>query len=344
MLQKMIYITIILNKDRFNLTMKRLILSLSVAVALAGCAGNGGVTIPSGTAPVPPLMPADQSKILGPASTGETPTVFQTGNGQLRYVSWDRILFGSSFPVDKFIYRAPNGTEYAFDGFTDPPKFSGRFVPDKNQPTKFEPQATPDGHKLLVCCETANAYFPAGYLQSVRYGAWIGADGQTDLFAGGILANVADMQKRDGATVPTGKASYEVWAFRVKNGSVVASSYNTDTDPSRRVRSLLTVNFNTGKVGGTIKGNADFGPDITFGEVNVQNNTFSGTVSSGGESGQVNGGFFGKSGYSGPAGTEIGGKVTFGNKPELDSVFGGAAPDNNRDRNTTSTDLTPINP
>ena len=68
--------------------MKHLILSLSVAAVLAGCAGSGGVTIPDGTAPVPPLTPADSSKILGPASTGETPTTFQTGNGQLRDVSW----------------------------------------------------------------------------------------------------------------------------------------------------------------------------------------------------------------------------------------------------------------
>ena len=69
-----------------------------------------------------------------------------------------------------------------------------------------------------------------------------------DLFAGGILANTADMQKRNGATAPTGKATYEVWAFRVKDGSVVASSYNTDTNPAKRVNSLLTVNFNTGKL------------------------------------------------------------------------------------------------
>ena len=327
--------------------MKHLILSLSVAAALAGCAGNGGVTIPDGTAPVPPLTPADSSKILGPASTGETPTTFQTGNGQLRYVSWAGVDFwGAPSTENKFIYQAPNGKSYAFDGFTDPPKFSGRFVPDKTQPNRFEPQTSSDGNKLLVCCEKADSYFPAGYLKYVRYGAWIGADGQTDLFAGGILANTADMQKRDGATAPTGKATYEVWAFRVKNGSVVASSYNTDTNPARRVNSLLTVNFNTGKVGGTIKGNADFGADIDFNDVTVNGNTFSGTASSGGVSGQVDGGFYGKRGYYDyePAGTEIGGKVTFSGNRSLDSVFGGTATDTRRDRNSTATDLTPVNP
>ena len=324
--------------------MKHLILSLSVAAALAGCAGNGGVTIPDGTAPVPPLTPADSSKILGPASTGETPTTFQTGNGQLRYVSWYVEYWGTPSSEDKFIYQAPNGKSYAFDGFTNPPNFSSRFTPDKNQPTKLNPQTSSDGNKLLVCCEGTSASFPAGYLKYVRYGAWIGADGQTDLFAGGILANTADMQKRNGATAPTGKATYEVWAFRVKDGSVVASSYNTDTNPAKRVNSLLTVNFNTGKVGGTIKGNADFGADIDFNDVTVNGNTFSGTASSGGVSGHVNGGFYGKSGWYNPAGTEIGGKVTFSGNRSLDSVFGGSATDPRRDPNSTATDLTPVNP
>ena len=158
------------------------------------------------------------------------------------------------------------------------------------------------------------------------------------------LADTADMQKRGGATAPTGKATYEVWAFRVKNGSVVASSYNTDSNPARRVNSLLTVNFNTGKVGGTIKGNADFGADIDFNDVTVNGNTFSGTASSGGVSGQVNGGFYGKSGWYNPAGTEIGGKVTFSGNRSLDSVFGGSATDPRRDPNSTATDLTPVNP
>ena len=117
--------------------MKHLILSLSVAAALAGCAGSGGVTIPDGTAPVPPLTPADSSKILGPASTGETPTTFQTGNGQLRYVSWYVEYWGTPSSENKFIYQAPNGKSYAFDGFTNPPRFSSRFTPDKNQPTKI---------------------------------------------------------------------------------------------------------------------------------------------------------------------------------------------------------------
>lgn len=321
--------------------MKHLILSLSVAAALAGCAGNGGVTIPDGTAPVPPLMPADPSKILGPATSGDTPTVFQTGSGQLRYVSWNQMMFGQSFPTDKFIYRAPDGKDYAFDGFTNPPNFSGRFVPDKTQPTKITPQSTPEGNKLLVCCEGFDSNLPAGYLTATRYGVWIG-NGQIDMFAGGIAAPVADMQKRNGATTPTGKATYEVWAFRVKDGSVTASTYNP-ADASKR--SLLTVNFNTGKVGGTIKGNADFGADINFRDVTLSGNTFSGSVTSGGVDGQVSGGLFGKKGYYGPAGTEIGGKITFGSNQSLNSVFGGSVPQRSyRDENSTSNDLTPLTP
>ena len=97
-------------------------------------------------------------------------------------------------------------------------------------------------------------------------------------------------------------------------------------------------------MGGTIKGNADFGADIDFNDVTVNGNTFSGTASSGGVSGQVNGGFYGKSGWYNPAGTEIGGKVTFSGNRSLDSVFGGSATDPRRDPNSTATDLTPVNP
>ncbi|WP_082890713.1 MULTISPECIES: transferrin-binding protein-like solute binding protein [Eikenella] len=316
--------------------MKRLILSLSAAAVLAGCAGNGGVAIPDGTAPVPPLTPIDQNKISGASPSADIPTTFQTGNGELR-----RVRFAGSYS-DQFIYQAPDGKSYAFDRFTNPPDFSAPSIPDKTQPTKITPQATANGSKLLVCCENTNSSLPAGYVLSMRYGVWIGSDGQIDMFAGGIPAPVEDMQKRSGSTVPTGKATYEVWAFRVKEGNVVTSSYNTSRDNG--VRSLLTVNFNTGKVGGTIKGNTDFGADINFDDVRVNGNTFSGNATSNGINGQVDGGFYGKSDWYDPAGTEIGGKITFGNRPDLNSVFGGTTRDDRRDQDTTSTDLNPINP
>lgn len=333
--------------------MKHLILSLSVAAALAGCAGNGGVTIPDGTAPIPPLTPADSSKILGPASTGETPTTFQTGNGQLRYVSWAGVDFwGDPTTENRFIYQASNGRIYTFDGYTDPPNFSDRFAPDNSQSTRMIPQVDAYGNKLLVCCEKFTNSVPAAYVRSVRYGAWIGANGQNDLFVGGILANPNQMQNYDFVEgweqngTARGKATYEVWAFRIKDGAVVSSSYNTNTNGrGNGISSLLTANFNTGQIGGVIKGNSDFGADITFNNVNINGNTFSGSVMSGGESGQVNGGFYGKttSRWS-PHGTEIGGKIVFDGNHNLDSVFGGSSSSSRRDARTDSTDLNPINP
>lgn len=327
--------------------MRHLTLILSVAAGLAGCAGNGAVNIPDGTAPIPPLTPADQSKILGPAADKSGNPLpqkyFQTGNGQLRYISWS----GSHGAVNKFIYQAPNGKTYAFDGFTNPPNFSGSFTPDKTQPTKMIPQSDSNGNKLLVCCENFSSSFPAGHLQGVRYGAWIGADGQADLFVGGVLADVNKMQSWNfthdwSEKGPArGKATYEVWAFRIKDGAVTSSSYNPG---SGGIRSLLTVNFNTNKIGGTIKGNADFGPDINFGDVNVNGNTFNGSASSGGSVGQVSGGFYGRNTYGRPDGTEIGGKISFDSRPELNSVFGGAASNSRRDPKTSATDLNPVNP
>lgn len=331
--------------------MKRLILSLSAAAALAGCAGGSGVAKHDVDVTIPTLNAVNPSKILGDATNGSgTPIAIDslhTGSGSLQYskISVPNPYFPWDDEVNRFLYVAPDGTKYSFENPFTGPVLADRYgEQNPNVPNKHTPQPTANGGKLFACCEEADSSFTPAYLQSTRYGAWISPSGQADLFVAGIPAPINDMQRKDGATSPTGKATYTVWALRVKDGSIVSSSHSNAANTD--VHSLITVNFNTGKVGGTIKGNADFGPDINFGDVSVDGNRFGGSVTSGGAGGQVDGRFFGTkpTPYSStPSGTEIGGKITFDGNHHLDSVFGGRVKDwRSRKADDTSTDLTPL--
>lgn len=142
-----------------------------------------------------------------------------------------------------------------------------------------------------------------------------------------------------------GKTTYEVWAVRVRNGNIVTSTYDPgkssgSSEKTAPKLSLLTANFNTNKLGGTILGNADYGPDVVMKDVGINGVDFSGTAESDGKNGKVEGKFFGQ--FKGGDKTEvsIGGKVTFDADKSLDTVFGGV--ENSSDRNTTDTSLTPV--
>lgn len=141
-----------------------------------------------------------------------------------------------------------------------------------------------------------------------------------------------------------GKTTYEVWAVRVRNGNIVTSTYDPgkssgSSEKNTPKLSLLTANFNTNKLGGTILGNADYGPDVVMKDVGINGVDFSGTAESDGKNGKVEGKFFGQFGGDRTE-VSIGGKVTFDADKSLDTVFGGVK--NDDDRNTTDTSLTPI--
>lgn len=328
--------------------MKHLILSLSVAAALAGCAGGSGVAKHDVAVTIPTLRAVDPSKILDVARDGSDNPIpyvsLHTGSGgrvqysKLRYQDpnnpWEN-------EENKFIYVTPDGRKYSFEnGFTGPVFADHRGEQDTNVPNRHSPQPTDNGGKLFACCEEQNDDFTPSSLTATRYGAWISPLGQADLFVAGVPAKLGDMQgassSHDGR--PTGKATYTVWALRVRDGHVVSSSHNNE---DRNIRSLITVNFNTGKVGGTIKGNADFGSDIHLNNVDVNGTSFSGSATSGGVNGQVEGRFFGKS--NARYNSEIGGKITFDGNRSLDSVFAGrTASGSARNANDRSTDLTPL--
>lgn len=332
--------------------MKHLILSLSVAAALVGCAGGSGVAKHDVDVTIPTLNAVNPSKILGDATNDSGTPIeivsLHTGSGGSAqyakisipnpYVPWDD-------EANRFLYVTPDGRKYSFEnGFTGPVDANRWGESNTNVPNRHTPQPTDNGGKLFACCEAADRDFVPAYLQHTRYGAWISPTGQADLFVMGTPAPLNDMQRVSGASNPTGKATYTVWALRVKDGAVVSSSHNNAVGSN--IHSLITVNFNTGKVGGTIRGNADFGADISFNNVNVDGNRFGGSVSSGGVTGQVDGQFFGTKPNrwsSTPSGTEIGGKITFEGNRSLDSVFGGRVKDwQSRKVDDTSTDLTPL--
>ena len=141
-----------------------------------------------------------------------------------------------------------------------------------------------------------------------------------------------------------GKTTYEVWAVRVRNGNFVTSTYEPknpykSSEKTAPKLSLLTANFNTNKLGGTILGNADYGPDVVMKDVGINGVDFSGTAESDGKNGTVEGKFFGQFNAD-QSEVSIGGKVTFDADKSLDTVFGGVKKDD--DRNTTDTSLTPV--
>lgn len=319
--------------------MKTVPLSLSICIAalLSACAGGSAVPIPDSPVPVPLLKATPESSIVGPPKAAIQS--MNTGSGKLEAAQAEvQGLFGT-YVADSFFYRAADGKLYQFNRFTNPLILSGSFTPDTRTPTRQQGQPTDNGGKLLVCCDGLSATIKPGYTRAMRYGAWIGADGKTDLFVGGVPADPAHML--GAANSPnrqaTGKATYEVLAMRVKGSDVVLSSHDNN---SPTLRSRLTVNFNTRQVGGKILGNADFGADIDFTDVRVNGNTFSGSAQSGGEQGKVEGGFYGSKGYYTPSGSEIGGKIVFDGNRSLDSVFGGSTHRSNA--KDTSADLTPL--
>lgn len=327
---------------------RRPYLSLMLPIMLAACAGGGSVQIPKTIVPIPTLPalnPADPN-VVGQTPGVETNT-FNAGSGQSgNIVSWqikEKNIFNDIVTREKLAYQSPDGKVYMFSTYTDP-ILPDSFHPDKSLKNKQDTQPTDNGGKLFVCCNNQQKQFYASKVGDyLRYGVWIDKNGNADLFAGGVMADPAQMQgASDNAGMAKGKATYEVWALRAKNGEVVSSSYNFN-DKANPIQSEVTVNFNTGKLGGRIIGNSDFGADIEFQDVNVKGNRFSGSALSDGKIGQVDGGFFGKPAYRTPAGQEIGGKITFDANRSLDSVFGGAISDRSKwNANDTSTDLTPL--
>ena len=253
-----------------------------------------------------------------------------------------------SYPDKQYVYQTPSGNYYNISSYSDP------IVPSYSSPsyalrTRHEGQPLSEGGKLFVCCSNSGQFInaPATKQDHLKFGAWINADGTADLFVGGKPVGTAkpSWSTPSDSTVAKGKTTYEVWAVRVRNGNIVTSTYEPgksfgSSEKTAPKLSLLTANFNTNKLGGTILGNADYGPDVVMKDVGINGVDFSGTAESDGKNGKVEGKFFGQ--FNGGYKTEvsIGGKVTFNADKSLDTVFGGV--ENSSDRDTTDKSLTPV--
>lgn len=247
--------------------------------------------------------------------------------------------YGVESTAKSFIFRTPGGAQYTLSSYADPIVPSS-FSPDYKIPDRHAGQRLADGSRIFICCSHSGATDEAEITKQdyMKFGAWIGPNGEIDLFAGGFpIGKTPKPAYSWGSDTPEtagkGKITYQVWGIRVRNGQFVTSSYTppknsgyTFNPTNTPVLSFITANFNSNKLAGEIRGNSDYGSDVEIKEAKITGLTFSGTATSGGKTGNLEGKFFGKfDGGWGNAETSIGGKITFKDDRSLDTVFGGVS-------------------
>lgn len=332
---------------------------LPLAAALAACAGGGvaephvPVSIPTAT-PLPTgevKLSDDNSKIenINTAGTRSTSGI----SIQERAVT--KNYFGVESQEKSFIFKTPDGAQYALSSYADPITVSYS-SPDFKIPDRHAGQRLADGSRIFICCSESGAtsYAEITKQDYMKFGAWIGPNGEIDLFAGGFpVGKTPPPAFSYGSSTPEtalskGKITYQVWGIRVKDGQFVTSSYTppknsgyySSKPTNTPVLSFITANFNSNKLAGEIIGNSDYGPSVKIEDATINQLSFSGTATSDGKSGKLEGKFFGKfNGGYGNTETSIGGKITFDGDRSLDTVFGGVSYkkelENNTDMSTT---------
>ena len=321
-------------------------ISAATSLILTACAG-GGASEPKVPVSIPTAQPIANIKLSDESSAIKTINTLSGKGGSLHEAELEVKTSWGSYTDKQYVYQTPSGNYYNISSYSDP------IVPSYSSPsyvvrTRHEGQLLSEGGKLFVCCSSSGQFTdaPATKQDHLKFGAWISSDGTADLFVGGKPVGTAkpSYYTPSDSTVAKGKTTYEVWAVRVRNGNFVTSTYEPknpykSSEKTAPKLSLLTANFNTNKLGGTILGNADYGPDVVMKDVGINGVDFSGTAESDGKNGKVEGKFFGQFGGDRTE-VSIGGKVTFDADKSLDTVFGGVK--NDDDRNTTDTSLTPV--
>lgn len=247
--------------------------------------------------------------------------------------------YGFTREEKAFIFKTPGGAQYTLSSYSDPIVPSS-FSPDYKIPDRHAGQRLADGSRIFICCSDSGATDEAEITKQdyMKFGAWIGPNGEIDLFAGGFPVGKTPPPAFSWGSPTTetalskGKITYQVWGIRVKDGQFVTSSYTPPKGSSwsgyqnTPVLSFITANFNSNKLAGEIIGNSDYGPDVEIKEAKINGLTFSGDATSGGKTGKLDGKFFGKfNGSYGNTETSIGGKITFDGDRSLDTVFGGVS-------------------
>lgn len=330
---------------------------LPLAAALAACAG-GGVAEPHVPVSIPTATPLPTGEVTLSSDSSKIKNINTTGTGSTPGISiQERAVTKNYFGVESqeksFIFKTPGGAQYALSSYADPITVSYS-SPDFKIPDRHAGQRLADGSRIFICCSDSGAtsYAEITKQDYMKFGAWIGPNGEIDLFAGGFPVGKTpppafSYGSSDPETKGKGKITYQVWGIRVRNGQFVTSSYTPpksssyySSQPSNTpVLSFITANFNSNKLAGEIIGNSDYGPDVEIKEATINGLTFSGTATSGGQTGNLDGKFFGKFSSSYDSDTSIGGKITFDGDRSLDTVFGGVSYkkelENTTDRETT---------
>lgn len=330
---------------------------LPLAAALAACAGGGvaephvPVSIPTAT-PLPGEVTLSDDSVnivnINTAGTGSTSSGISIQQRKYNVTS-----YGFTREEKAFIFKTPGGAQYTLSSYSDPivPSYSS---PDFKIPDRHAGQRLADGSRIFICCSDSGATNQAEITKQdyMKFGAWIGPNGEIDLFAGGFpVGKTPPPAFSYGNSTPEtalskGKITYQVWGIRVRNRQFVTSSYTPPKSGSyygtlanTPVLSFITANFNSNKLAGEIRGNSDYGPSVKIENATINSLSFSGTATSGGKTGNLEGKFFGKfNGYRDTE-TSIGGKITFDGDRSLDTVFGGVSYkkelENNTDTSTT---------
>lgn len=329
---------------------------LPLAAALAACAG--GVAEPHVPFSIPTATPLPAAEVTLSSDSSNIENINTAGTGSTSGISiQQREVEKEPFPGYKtketsFIFQTPGGAQYTLSSYADPivPSYSS---PDFKIPDRHAGQRLADGSRIFICCSDSGATNQAEITKQdyMKFGAWIGPNGEIDLFAGGFpVGKTPPPAFSYGSSTPetkgTGKITYQVWGIRVRNGQFVTSSYTPPKSGSyygtlanTPVLSFITANFNSNKLAGEIRGNSDYGPSVKIENATINSLSFSGTATSGGKTGNLEGKFFGKfNGYRDTE-TSIGGKITFDGDRSLDTVFGGVSYkkelENNTDTSTT---------
>lgn len=314
---------------------------LPLAAALAACAG-GGVAEPYVPFSIPTATPLPAAEVTLSSDSNNIENINTADTGSTSGISiQERAVTKNYFGVESqeksFIFKTPGGAQYTLSSYSDPivPSYSS---PDYKIPDRYAGQRLADGSRIFICCSNSGATSEAEITKQdyMKFGAWIGPNGEIDLFAGGFPVGKTPKPAYSWGddtpeTAGKGKITYQVWGIRVKDGQFVTSSYTPPKGSSftgytnTPVLSFITANFNSNKLAGKILGNSDYGPDVDIQNATITGLTFSGDATSGGKNGKLEGKFFGKFSSSYDSDTSIGGKITFKDDRSLDTVFGGVS-------------------
>lgn len=302
----------------------------------------GGVAEPHVPVSIPTATPLTAGEVTLSSDNGNIENINTAGTGSTSGISiqqrkYEVESYGIKREEKAFIFQTPGGAQYALSSYADPITVSYS-SPDFKIPDRHAGQRLADGSRIFICCSESGAtsYAEITKQDYMKFGAWIGPNGEIDLFAGGFPVGKTPKPAYSWSddtpeTAGKGKITYQVWGIRVRNGQFVTSSYTPPksgywgSPTNTPVLSFITANFNSNKLAGKILGNSDYGPDVEIKEATINGLTFSGTATSGGQTGNLDGKFFGKFDSSYSSDTSIGGKITFDGDRSLDTVFGGVS-------------------